>query len=96
MALPSEKPRVTGLELFLGFAHVTLISFGGVLFWSRRMIVERRRWMTEQEFVEVIALSHVLPGVNGINLAVMIGYHFSGWRGALAALPAFSHRHASW
>ena len=53
------------------------------------MLVERRRWLSEQEFVETLALAQLLPGANGINLAVMVGYRFAGLRGALAAMGGF-------
>ena len=88
---PSEThgARVTALDLFVAFTQITLISFGGVLFWTRRLIVERRHWLTDQEFVELVALANLLPGVNGINLAVMIGHRFLQWRGAAAALAGF-------
>ena len=85
----SQRPQVTAAELFLAFAALTLHSFGGALFWVRRLFVERRRWLTEQEFVELVALSQLLPGVNGVNLAVLIGFRFAGWRGAVAACAGF-------
>lgn len=90
-AQPPEHraPRVTAWALFREFTHMTLISFGGVLFWSRRFFVERRRWLSEQEFVEIVALAQLLPGVNGLNLAVIIGYRFAGRMGAVAALAGF-------
>ena len=86
-----EPPRahVSNLDLFLAFTQVTLISFGGVLFWIRRLVVERRGWMNDEEFVELVALAQLLPGVNGINLAVMIGHRFRGWSGAATALAGF-------
>jgi chromate transporter len=87
--LEPDRPRVTPLDLFFAFTQITSISFGGVLFWCRRLIVERRRWLTDQEFVEIVALANLLPGVNGINLAVMIGYRFSRWSGAFASLAGF-------
>ncbi|HEV7799513.1 MAG TPA: chromate transporter [Burkholderiales bacterium] len=85
----SHAPQVGALDLFLAFTRITLVSFGGVLFWCRRLLVERRRWLTEQEFVEIVALSQLLPGVNGINLTVMVGYRFAGWAGAAGALAGF-------
>ena len=75
--------------LFIEFARLTLHSFGGALFWSRRMLVERRRWLTEQEFVEALALAQLLPGANGVNLAVIVGYRFAGLPGAAASLAGF-------
>src|SRR5688500_2304276 len=83
------RPQVTSLDLFLAFAGLTLHSVGGVLFWIRRLVVERNRWLAEQEFVELVALAQLLPGVNGINLAVLIGFRFSGLAGAAAALAGF-------
>ena len=84
---PPPNPRPA--ELFFEFARLTLHSFGGALFWSRRMLVEKRRWLTDQEFVETLALAQLLPGANGINLAIMVGYRFAGLRGALASMGGF-------
>lgn len=84
-----QLPRVCARDLFLAFTRITLASFGGALFWSRRAIVERHRWLSEHEFVEVLALAQLLPGANGVNLAVLIGYRFDGVRGAFAALAGF-------
>jgi chromate transporter len=88
-ATESQGARVTPWDLFTAFAGLTLQSFGGALFWSRRMLIERRRWLTEQEFVELLALAQLIPGANGVNLAVMVGYRFAGLRGAAAAVGGF-------
>lgn len=82
-------PRVGPARLFLAFAQLTLHSFGGVLFWMRRLFVERWRWFSEQEFVELVAIAQILPGVNGINIAVLIGHRFAGWLGAVASVAGF-------
>ena len=81
--------RVAPLALFVEFTRLTLHSFGGALFWYRRMLVERRQWLTEQEFVELLALAQLLPGANGVNLAVLVGYRFAGFAGALASVGGF-------
>jgi chromate transporter len=73
-------------ELFRGFLEVTLSGFGGVLAWSHRTFVERRKWLSESEFVELLGLSQILPGGNIINLAVFMGLRFHGIRGVLVAL----------
>jgi chromate transport protein ChrA len=65
--------RVSSRELFFAFTRITLASFGGALFWSRRAIVERHRWLSEHEFVEILALAQLLPGANGVNLAASTG-----------------------
>jgi chromate transporter len=81
--------RVPARDLFLTFTQLTLHSFGGAMFWSRRMFVERRRWLTEQEFVDVLSLAQLLPGANGVNMAVIIGYRLAGFTGAAASLAGF-------
>jgi chromate transporter len=50
------------------------------------VLVEREQWLTRQQFVELLAVSQVLPGPNVVNLALMLGDRAFGWRGALAAL----------
>lgn len=84
-----QRPHVSATQLLLAFAGLTLHSVGGVLFWIRRLVVERNRWLSEQDFVELVALAQLLPGVNGINLAVLIGFRFAGMRGAAAACAGF-------
>jgi chromate transporter len=85
----SEKPGVSRLALFLAFSRISLSSFGGAIFWARRELIERQRWLTEREFVELFTLGQLLPGPNVLNLTVMIGHRFAGWTGALAAVAGF-------
>jgi chromate transporter len=59
-------------------------GFGGVLPVAQRELVERRRWLTREQFLEQLSLSQLLPGPNIVNLLVMLGDRFFGWRGALA------------
>lgn len=76
---------VSALGLFLIFSRIGLTSFGGGLSgWFLREFVHDRQWMTEDEFLNGLALSQALPGVNVKNLAIWIGYRLLGWRGALA------------
>jgi chromate transporter len=78
-------PRVTRGALFTGFLKVGLSGFGGVLPFARRMLVEERRWLTEQEFTEVLSLSQFLPGPNIVNVSVIVGRRFQGVAGSAAA-----------
>ena len=73
-------------ELFLAFVQVSLSGFGGALPWARRMIVEKRGWMTADEFNESFALAQFLPGPNVINFSVVFGSRFGGAAGAAVAL----------
>src|SRR5262249_34454137 len=85
----TPKPNVSRLALFLAFSRISLSSFGGAIFWARRELVERQRWITEREFVEMFTLGQLLPGPNVLNVTVMFGYRFAGWTGAAAAVAGF-------
>ncbi len=74
------------LDLFLGFTRVAAFAFGGVLPWARFVVVERRRWLSSEEFTDILAMSQLLPGPNIVNMAVAIGARFRGPTGSLAAV----------
>lgn len=82
---PQAQPRSLS-DLFLSFTILALQGFGGVLAVAQRELVERKRWMTREEFVEEWAVAQIMPGPNVVNLALMIGSRYFGWRGAMAAL----------
>jgi chromate transporter len=82
----TEKPKPALSELFIAFATVSLMGFGGVLAWARRMMVEERRWMTAEEFNEAYALCTFLPGANIVNLSVVFGSRVRGPLGGAVAL----------
>ncbi len=73
-------------ELFWGFSLLSVQGFGGVMAVTQRELIDRRRWMPREEFLEDWAVSQVLPGPNITNLGVIIGDRFFGARGALVAL----------
>ena len=73
-------------DLFLSFTFLALQGFGGVLAVVQRELVERKRWMTREQFVEDWAVAQILPGPNVVNLSMMIGDRHFGLRGALTAL----------
>jgi chromate transporter len=83
---PPGRHVPTPRELFLGFAKIAVCGFGGVLAWSRRVIVQERGWMSPEEFNEQLALCQVLPGPNIVNFSVMFGSRAAGLAGSLAAL----------
>ncbi len=69
MTEPATKPRL--LELALTFNKISLASFGGGLSaWARRVIVEEKKWLDDEEFLSALTLSRVLPGANQMNFAV--------------------------
>lgn len=81
-------PAVPGspLELFTTFTWLALQGFGGVLAVAQRELVDRKRWLSKAEFIELYSLAQMLPGANVVNLSLMLGDRYFGWRGALAAV----------
>ena len=88
MTLPSEQLArpASPKDLFVAFTVLALQGFGGVLAVAQRVLCEQKRWLTKEEFLEVLAVGQVLPGPNICNVALMVGDRFFGWRGAFAAL----------
>src|SRR5262245_3006721 len=76
-------PSIVGL--FVAFAKVSLMGFGGVLVWARRALVEQHRWLTAEEFHEAVAICHFLPGPNTVNLSMVFGSRLRGIAGGIAA-----------
>lgn len=84
---PADHPRPQSLsDLFVSFSILALQGFGGVLAIVQRELVERKQWLTREEFLEDWAVAQILPGPNVVNLSLMIGDRYFGYRGALAAL----------
>ena len=82
-----ERARPDSLRtLFWSFTGLALQGFGGVLAIVQRELVEKKKWLTLDEFLEDWAVAQILPGPNVVNLSLMIGDRYFGWRGALAAL----------
>ena len=74
---PLVAPRSPS-DLFWSFAVLALQGFGGVAAVAQREIVERRRWMSREEFLEEWAVAQVLPGPNIVNLSLMVGDRYFG------------------
>jgi chromate transporter len=73
-------------DLFLSFTLLALQGFGGVMVIVYRELVEKKGWLTDDEFLEDWSVAQLLPGANIINLALIIGNRYFGLRGALTAL----------
>ncbi|MFC7408379.1 chromate transporter [Hydrogenophaga atypica] len=87
---PSTAPALNAptsrTDLFVSFTWLALQGFGGVLAVVQRELVEKKRWMTRDQFVEEWAVAQIMPGPNVVNLSMMIGGRYFGLSGALAAL----------
>jgi len=83
-APPNAPPR-SPADLFWSCGLIALQGFGGVLAVVQRELVDKRGWLTREQFVEDWAVAQVLPGPNVVNLALMLGDRHFGLRGAVAA-----------
>jgi chromate transporter len=83
--------NVTLPALFVAFLKVSLwgIGGGGGLVWARRIAVEQARWISEQEFADIVSLTQFMPGPNIVGIAVCVGTKLRGWIGAIAAVAGF-------
>ncbi|MCB5233747.1 MAG: chromate transporter [Candidatus Cloacimonetes bacterium] len=74
------------LTMFLTFFKIGLFSFGGgyaILAMIRQEVVLINPWLTQQEFMQVVAISQMTPGPIAINAATFVGYHKAGVLGSL-------------
>ncbi len=86
-------PPHPALEVFRAFLRLGLTSFGGPiahLGYFRREFVERRRWLDEAQFAQLLAISQFLPGPASSQLGFAIGLVRAGWMGAIGAFVAFT------
>lgn len=87
-ALPADdaapRPR-SRADLFWTFTWLALQGFGGVLAVVQRELVEKKRWLTREQFLEEWAVAQIMPGPNVLNLAMVLGGRHFGLSGALAA-----------
>jgi len=83
---PARQAPRSKTDLFVSFTLLALQGFGGVLAVVQRELVDKKQWLTLDEFVEDWSVAQILPGPNVVNLALMIGGRAFGLPGALAAL----------
>jgi len=94
-AAPATTPPGRGalLEVFLVFLRLGLTSFGGPvahLGYFRTEFVERRRWLDDQRYGDLVALCQFLPGPASSQVGMALGLGRAGWAGALAAWAGFT------
>ena len=83
---PASAQPKSLTDLFVSFTLLALQGFGGVLAVVQRELVEKKRWLTREEFIEDWAVAQIMPGPNVVNLSLMIGARYFGFKGAMAAL----------
>jgi chromate transporter len=82
----NTRGAVSRWDIFSGFLLIGMFGFGGVAASLFHVIVERRRWLSSEEYAATLALGQVLPGANLINMTTIIGDRFQGLSGALLGL----------
>ena len=81
----TPTPPRSLVELFIGFLSIGARSFGGVMPWAHRAMVEERRWLTPEDFAETVGLCQFLPGPNIGNASIVLGKRWFGVKGAIVA-----------
>ena len=84
-------------QLFYTYLKIGTFTLGGgyaMLPLIQREVVERKKWIDEEEFLNMIALAQAAPGLIAVNSAIFIGWRIGGWRGVCGAvlgavLPSF-------
>ncbi|MBD5253331.1 MAG: chromate transporter [Barnesiella sp.] len=85
------------LQLFLTFFKIGAFTFGGgwaMISIIEREIVDRRKWLAREEFLDLLAVAQSLPGILAVNISVAVGDKLRGLRGSIVAalgtiLPSF-------
>ncbi len=76
-------------QMFWSFLKIGAFTLGGgyaMIPLIQREVVEKKRWIDEEEFLNMLALAQSAPGVMAANAAIFIGYKMRGWRGIIATL----------
>jgi len=92
MVADSSQTRHRLAELATVFLKLGLIGFGGPaahIAMMRDEVVRRRRWMTDQAFLDLVGATNLIPGPNSTEMAIHIGHARSGWQGLLVAGSCF-------
>jgi len=83
---PVSAAAVSIRDIFLEFLVIGATSFGGVVPYLRGALVNKRRWIDDKEFVQMLSISQSLPGLNASNMAILVGEKLHGMMGSIAAI----------
>jgi chromate transporter len=82
-----NQERVALLDLFVQFLIVGAVSFGGgIIAYERILLIEKRKWLTTDQFMAYLAISQTMPGLNSVNLSILAGDYLRGIKGSVIAL----------
>ncbi len=89
---PVRKKRVALVELATLFLKLGTIAFGGPAAHIAMMedeVVRRRQWLSQEEFLDLLGATNVIPGPNSTEMAIHVGHRRAGWPGLLVAGSCF-------
>ena len=81
-----RPPHVSCLDLIFGFATVGMIGFGGIANALFHVVVDKRKWLTAEEYTMTFGFAQILPGASPINTSIMIADRFQGVLGIVCAI----------
>lgn len=84
-----QDPQVKLKDLFLSFMKIGVFTFGGgyaMIPLIEREIVDKRKWVKKEDFLELLTLAQSAPGPLALNSSVFVGYRSAGYRGAVTAV----------
>lgn len=85
--IPVKTVKVKLKDIFISYLKISMCSLGGGLSnWTQIVVVEQRKWLSNEEFLCMLALCRIVPGSNQINLAISLGRKLRGKSGIIAAL----------
>jgi len=92
-----ENPKVSLMELFLIFAKIGAFTIGGgyaMIPLIEDDIVVRKKYLSPDDFIDVLAVAQSSPGILAANIAIFVGYKIRGFKGSIfstlgAVLPSF-------
>jgi len=79
-------------EVFLYFFRLGFVAFGGPAAHVAMMeedLVQNKKWLTEQEFLDYLGITNLIPGPNSTEMTMHCGYHHAGWKGLFVAGMSF-------
>lgn len=81
----------TKIDMFISFFKIGTFTFGGgyaMIPLIEEEVVRNKKWVQEEEFMDILVVSQSLPGALAINCSVFLGYKIGGFLGAIMALLA--------
>ena len=82
-----SEEKVSLVSLFVEFLLIGAVSFGGgIVAYEKILLTEKKKWLSQDEFMAALAISQTMPGLNSVNLAVLAGDKLRGGIGAFVAM----------